>query len=267
VELDAVQPVISYKELIPQLASDLPHLINVQEVSCRHPDAGKITCYDIPKDFASPKFVKHYSPKDWESPAALDELTHIPNVSQIKRRIIIVEDLSPVLINSLGSLFLINPEFFEEHLNKSGYGTHSNNDLDVRLWNTSLVKKDYFSLRWYRPVYREHCQPASPSARQTLITNDGIRPRTIEWIEKSEIPVPNGKPQQVYRSHVAATTGNIFRQEWFMSTNPDVVTPSEGQRARAAWEERATIYCTKIQGCDVGKLEVPAAAFGFSLNS
>lgn len=146
VELDTLQPTASYQELIPRLVSELPHLVNVQEASCRHPDAGRVTCYDIMKGSTKPQLVKDYSPKDWESPAVLDELSHIPNTSQVERRIIIVEDLSPVLINSLGSIFQINPEFFEEHLNKSGYRTDSNNDPDVRLWNTSLVKKDYFSL-------------------------------------------------------------------------------------------------------------------------
>ncbi|OCL08993.1 hypothetical protein AOQ84DRAFT_30365 [Glonium stellatum] len=36
-----------------------------------------------------------------------------------------------------------------------------------------------------------------------------------------------------------------------MSTDPSVVTPSEGQRARAAWEERATVYSIRIQDCDI----------------
>ena len=74
-------------------------------------------------------------------------------------RVILVEDLSPRLIEALGSTFDIDPEFFAEHLNRSGYHWDSYiHELPAR-WNTASLQKPYASLKWFKPV-RQRTQVA-----------------------------------------------------------------------------------------------------------
>lgn len=246
----------SYLKDVENLSRHLPHLAagHVLSPSCRHPESGTVTRYDIFRDKSLPVRKVEYYPKTWSGPDILHELSQVGIGSGLERRIIIVEDLSPTLIDKLGSIFQITPEFFEEHLNRSGYSRDSYNDSDIRTWNSSLVKKNYFSLKWQRPVYREACEPTSSNRRERLLGSHEPRMPPVEWLSEVLIPNPPEKESRlVTRHHNVFLNGNIFRQEWVLSIDPDILVPPTGQNARGAWEERATLFRTNIDGCDVGR--------------
>ncbi|KAI5776663.1 hypothetical protein EDC01DRAFT_636508 [Geopyxis carbonaria] len=69
----------------------------------------------------------------------------------IKLRLIVVEDLDPLVIEMLGNRCKVDPGFFAEHLQWSGY-SDGYQYRPVREWNTSYVQKSYLSLEWRRPV-------------------------------------------------------------------------------------------------------------------
>ena len=246
----------SYLKDVENLSHHLPHLAagHVLSPSCRHPESGTVTRYDIFRDKSLPVRKVEYYPKTWSGPDILHELSQVGIGSGLERRIIIVEDLSPTLIDKLGSIFQITPEFFEEHLNRSGYSRDSYNDSDIRTWNSSLVKKNYFSLKWQRPVYREACEPTSSNRRERLLGSHEPRMPPVEWLSEVLIPNPPEKESRlVTRRHNVFLNGNIFRQEWVLSIDPDILVPPTGQNARGAWEERATLFRTNIDGCDLGR--------------
>ncbi|OCL04462.1 hypothetical protein AOQ84DRAFT_117046 [Glonium stellatum] len=244
----------SYFRDVEKLSYHLPHLAagHVLRQSCRYPEGGSVTRYDIFKDKSLPVTKVEYYPRTWSGPNVLHELSQIDIGSDLERRIVIVEDLSPTLIDVLGSIFQITPEFFEEHLNRSGYGRNSYNDGDTRAWNSGLLKKNYFSFKWQRPIYREACEPTSSNSRERLLGSHEPKMPPVEWLSEELIPNPPEKePRFVTHRHRLLLNGNIFRQEWVLSIDPDVLVPPTGQNARGAWEERATLFRSNINGCDV----------------
>ena len=154
-----------------------------------------------------------------------------PNKARnLRCRYLLVEDLSPRIIRWLGQTFWLNPEFFEEHLNASGYGRpgygrQPYKDPSPSTWNTSAIPKDYISVRWFRPVHRSHMPPVTDADRLDLL---------------------NGKWAAAFYS--LAT--NIFRKEWAIVSDPNRATSEYGTANAypAVWEERATIHVSQVQG-------------------
>ena len=158
-----------------------------------------------------------------------------------------VEDIGPSMIDLLGSTFHISPEFFVEHLHRSGYTGGKENDLPPQMWSTSSMEKNYISLKWYRPVTRWNQEPNSPEQRKTLLGSryqtDGILTgsKEVEHTSKNKLGTMSTVEYSI------RTRTNIFRPEWAMSTDPDGVIPPI---ASAGWEERATacaIYCDGVR--------------------
>jgi hypothetical protein len=70
---------------------------------------------------------------------------HLRRYTAAQTRVIIVEDLSASVIDVLGSIWDLDPEFFIEHLEKRW-------DESDR-WSTADLSKPYFSSRWCRSVF------------------------------------------------------------------------------------------------------------------
>lgn len=245
-------PPRTYKHSIEQLASSLPHLVNVQQDDCRHPQSGEISCYDISISTNKVGLVKSIGCadcKDEELTQVIQSFATINDPTDIKARIIMIEDLSVDLISALGSIFRISPEFFETHLHRSGYGEKSYNEPDLRTWNTRLIENNFISFQWYRPVLRKYAHPLDLAERMALVQGHGVR-----WEEEKQIAVKEGgKLKTITKRHELLTTTNIFRQEWLISTNPRRAIPTKDHRIPGLWEERVSLLCTEIAGITTGK--------------
>nr|POE51866.1 hypothetical protein CFP56_26073 [Quercus suber] len=94
----------------------------------------------------------------WQNMAALmDYLPHLKSIGPENGRhktagVLLIEDVSAGLIESLGSVFEIDPESFAEHLNRSGYDGLDYEDEPSTRWETHGMPKAHTSLKWYRPV-------------------------------------------------------------------------------------------------------------------
>lgn len=72
----------------------------------------------------------------------------------MQARIIIIEDLSPEIVDILGTELNIDPDFFVEYLTNSRFDLTQPPDPSPARWKTSprCLPKQYVSLRWSRLV-------------------------------------------------------------------------------------------------------------------
>lgn len=155
--------------------------------------------------------------------------------SNVDTRLIIIEDISPRLIKLLGATFTISPEFFEEHLHRSGYYSDEANEQSPQAWNTSSLRKSYVSVKWCRPVNRWRQEPFTRSERNALLQSGSAE---LQGTFKPEAISPS-----ITLDYTTTTMTNIFRPEFAMSTDPEGVIP---KTAPAGWEERATMCTVKL---------------------
>ncbi|PSN63717.1 hypothetical protein BS50DRAFT_678956 [Corynespora cassiicola Philippines] len=228
----------SYGDQVDLLSSHMPYLCNVRGTEIRHPHRGEIYCYDTPPTGVHyPSLTYQVSlPEHAPYPSALYStfLLLQPGIKEkFNRRHILVEDLSPLAIEHLGNTFGLNPEFFEEHLNQSGFRASSYDDPSPRTWITSAEPKDYCSVRWFRPVYRKNIKPLSEIDRKILLSATdeagGLKWRSLDI------------RGAVNKTMLLMT--NIFRSEWALGPDPEqALIEDEDSRFPGAWEERITIH-------------------------
>jgi hypothetical protein len=261
-----------YWENIRPLAQILPHLKAIQPSNARHKCVGRLKSIDYFKDGRAPQYGIYY-----EMGVHHDELViELQNVKQVHddvaSRMVIVEDLCPELIGALGLAFDLDPEFFAEHLNRSGYDHLDYEDSPPARWNTAQLQKDHVSMTWMRPVYQsmkvaELLQTPgaildppkkSPGSKEVTAKNTVVW-RDAEFNAKGE---RNGQAME----HTPLVATNIFRQSWPLGTHPvaradlqgveDDAQPGLAPQTRpnstsdqkldellpAAWEERVS-FC------------------------
>ena len=145
-----VQKKQSYRDLTVKLAHHFPHLKNVTKKS-RH-DLYQAKCYDYCGNslVSSTPITADANSQDGGFLSAMALKNNIPNCMNL--RLIVVQELSSDLIESLGYVFGINPEFFEEHLLNSRWQDSLFEDQESDTWITSGMKKNYMSIKWQRLV-------------------------------------------------------------------------------------------------------------------
>ena len=147
-------------------------------------------------------------------------------------RFVLISDLTPRIINNLGSTFWMNPEFFEVHLNASGYHAQSYEKPPSETWGIWGVSKPFVSLRWWRPVLRQLVIPFDNADRNRIL---------YEPIRKTS-RMPNGEK----RTETYSLATNIFRQEIALVSDAEFQSNTlESEAYTAAWEERVTLHYTK----------------------
>ncbi|CAF9935234.1 hypothetical protein IMSHALPRED_010152 [Imshaugia aleurites] len=162
------------------------------------------------------------------------------SLSQVDRRLVVVEDLGPSLINVLGATFDLSPEIFEEHLHRSRYGGSKAPGMPPSNWRTSNLQKDYVSFAWYRPG-ESWTLGMDQEERKDLLDQNRVLKRT-QCLDKS------GQSKSVTHKYWLKT--NIFRWSSEMSTNPAGQLPD---RVPCGWEERATMCSVEVEGLQYGK--------------
>lgn len=169
-------------------------------------------------------------------------------------RVVIVQDLSPTIIEVIYTTFMPSPEFFEQHLERALYGDSrlprwTEGSLGSTIWATSLLARSHCSLRWWRPLLRQH--------RNDL--ND------IQWAKLLEYGFTDRLNAETIYEDVVSKTSNITRAEFEVmaqfsdatditeNTNDhdsaDTIDDSDEKEqtgsmstAVTAWEERVTIH-------------------------
>ena len=238
-----------YKNNNIRLSKHFPHLLNV--CSGSRLDEANIRIFDYTGNVL--RNVKHQSfdfktenssqPQDYTS-SKLDECRHFIcpiDSSQIETRLVLVEDLGPTLINLLGAMFDLSPEFFEEHLYRSDYRGSGASGVSPLTWRTSNLRKNYVSLAWSRPG--EYWATIEQDQWENLL---GHNPACVEAVTQFEDK--RGQTSNVYHEFVAKT--NIFRLESEMSANSAGILP---EKYPCGLEERATVCSIEHDGLQYGE--------------
>lgn len=239
-------PFTSYTQMVESLVEHMPHLTNVRLKECRHPNSGKFSCWDMPLKGRRPNLLLEAQPRAWrkksQGTALMAAIKQSPT-TDIRSRTIVVEDLSPSLITTIGAAFWLIPEGFEEHLSHSHVAGFPCQGVPPKTWGTKLTPTGYMSLKWHRPVYRNWLKPHTASETATLLD---LQTRSVEWTTSTQI---GANSEVVYPYHEVSTTTNIFRRCWPLATDPERLTASETERVVSVWEERATVYRVQLGSC------------------
>lgn len=176
-------------------------------------------------------------------------------------RVLTVEDLNQPVIETLGSMLQLSPEFFEEHLLNSGWHDSTVRDVEAKHWPTSKMKKSYASLKWSRPVKMVKSPFNTKVAYNNLLERD---PQSFQWRQQIDFKQGNG---QVVQNHAAllcnilrpsssyiTVDDELFLKRWLSWTDLDKDTNHSVEPA--AWEERITVCRTEQRSCPIRKSSV-----------
>ncbi len=231
-----------YENRVHQLSQQFPHLDSVLSQS-RH-DSATLTIFDYVGDVlrGANRLSTDFNVRKplGDTQKFLDGKSSWPDVDT---RLVVLEDIGPTLIRLLGSTFNISPEFFAEHLHRSGYRGGKENDAPPSAWRTSNMHKNYVSVKWYRPGNRWIQEPNTLLQRRAILDPEAERLRGIEHVQN----YVSGDMTDI--EYTLQTTTNIFRPEFALSTDPDGVIP---EQAPCAWEERATACTVELDGLRYG---------------
>jgi hypothetical protein len=175
-------------------------------------------------------------PGDWRAKEVCSMITSSIYEEQ-HNRIIMIEDLNTAVMEGLNSAFIMNPEMFAEHLNKSHYGSSTYEDPEPASWNFRSEEKSYISLRWFRPINKIDAIPMNSAARRDLLERGHT-----EWQHSGNDPL-NESSKAHPRIHSFWRRTNIIRQERPLSATPE---PLDQTSILASLEERATVYRTTV---------------------
>ncbi|KAJ5776172.1 Mg2+ transporter protein CorA-like/Zinc transport protein ZntB [Penicillium nucicola] len=202
-------PRFLYKDIIQNASKALDHIANgnLQAVS-RH-DRSSIIYYDYLCD----ESVYSQPIEDAR------ELPSLGDRTDVRHRLILVEDLSQSTIKILATRFGINPEFFEEHLLNSGYSGANFNQPLSKTWRTGSLRKSYVCMKWFRPVWR------TPTYFSSRDMPDLLRDRTEHFTRSGKL--------------TTRVETNIFRLEWDLWTDPAKTIRVSRE---CGWEEKVSIW-------------------------
>jgi len=278
----------TYWENIRPLTQILPHLEAIQPPNGRHQRVGRLKSIDYFNDGAAPQVgISLELDTHFDQRQLVRELRKLKKVEDnVTSRMVVVEDLCSELIGALGLVFGLDPEFFAEHLNRSGYSGADHEDFAPDRWKTAHLPKDYTSMTWMRPVYQ------SERMAKLLQTPEAILDTRKEYPELPGLPLvmansaavwrdakfnDDGEPDGNAMKHTPLVDTNIFRRSWLLSgrsvsradfrdlggeAQSDASSQSESSFSSkqkqveflpAAWEERVSFcYYGEDTGMPIG---------------
>lgn len=137
-----------YKDIINRLSLGLDHLINVRK-SSRHFANCLYSFFEGTQADMHENFRDRVLIERWQAMAnsAGSIFTTQPEDTV---RMIFIQDLSTSVPEALGFYQQLNPEFFEEHLNRSGYHEASYQDPLPHTWKTNFVCRRFrpYASKW-----------------------------------------------------------------------------------------------------------------------
>lgn len=236
----------NYRKNINRLAEHFPNFQNIATKDTRHQWSSRIIIHDRVSG-PEPQASVRQEPFEGRSTApAFDEFQkRLRNITDdCLQRLILVEDLSPNLIDLLGATFDIAPHVFEEHLDRSGYKKAPEDEATSGPWHTqfsSLGHSSVASVMWYRPVLP--LIPMSQRFRAKLVR--GRRPQVycpFDGCPRHSLPL--------------GATANIWRHSLELCPEPGVYHKGSRTEYPVGWEEKVTIWKRDIDGCEFGRSSV-----------
>jgi hypothetical protein len=231
--------VLAYRSNVKQLDAHFPNFHNIAVTTARHDWtpwsewSPRIVIYDrIQSSLA--QATKRQEP--WKGRTSTpfygefsSTLRNVPD--DCIQRIILVEDLTPLVIDLLGATFQIPPHVFEEHLDRSGYRPGGETNNRAAAWHTRSSAQGYSSVTWYRPV-------------RPIIRTSGYRSRLVNN-QTLNLPCP----YEGCRNHRLnlSTLANIWRRN--LRLCPDPRDRQTEEDYPVGWEERATIWSRELEDC------------------
>jgi hypothetical protein len=243
-------PTSSYAQRVHSLIPCMPHLGALYSFT-RHPETGPvITRLDYKDNIEDPrrKSKRTFRSSEWldyDSKTFAKKLSS-GGTSSAFLRVLFVEDLTEALIDTLGTLYGVDPELFASHMSSSGSSTLSYDDPPPARWSTAKMRKSYYSLKWYRPVRLEK------KVSQWLQSKEDVAKLGGEGLKWSETTYERrGQNVRETKTHHNVTLdSNIFRRSWPLSSDPDGTL---GGGLHAAWEEKASVFITSKEGLRTSK--------------
>lgn len=238
-------PTSSYAQRIDSLMSCMPHLKALYSFQRDLETNPVITRLDYKNNIENPrrKSRRVFRSRDWLGPnsKAFAKKLSAGGSSSAFLRVLFIEDLTSALIDTLGTLYGVDPELFASHMSSSGSSNLSYDDPPPARWSTAKMRKSYYSLKWYRPVRLEKrvSQWLRNPKDLAKLGEDGI-----EWSETTH----ERRGQDIYEKkthHNVTLNNNIFRRSWPLSSDPD---GAPGDGLHAAWEEKASVFMAPKDG-------------------
>ncbi|KAJ6021627.1 Mg2+ transporter protein CorA-like/Zinc transport protein ZntB [Penicillium herquei] len=215
----------TYEDIIKNASKALSHIENGSLKAKPRHEKASIIFYDYLHDGSV------YS----ESIENVQDLPSLGNRSDLRQRLIVVEDLTKLIIDTLGMQFKINPEFFEEHLLNSGYSGSHFSQPSSKTWSTASLQKSYICMKWFRPVWR------TPTYFSNRDLHDLLEDKTEHFTHRGAL--------------TTRAETNIFRSEWDLWTDPEKTTRVKRE---CGWEEKVSIWSgsapSPCLNCQVGKM-------------
>jgi hypothetical protein len=234
------EEVENYRNNIRRLADHFSYFNNVASTDTRHQWCSRIVLYDRlePEHHQTPKRSEPW-PDQAYAPSYLEFYNTLRSVADTcEQRVVLVEDLSPALVDLLGATFDIPPHVFEEHLDRSGYKAMVESRKSASAWNLRSSAQGYSSVTWYRPVLPLF--PLNSRVRTGLIKNQNMQIRCpLEECPQHDIPL--------------GTSGNIWRNFTELCSEPGDYYKGSETEYPVGWEERATVWTNDFDGCKFGK--------------
>ena len=223
----------------------MPHLKNILKPPRSH-DRADLDCFDYTSSgfFSMQRYAFDGNLGSCQDAFAKGILDDIP--SDLKFRLLVVEDLSGKMIHILLKCLGISPEFFEEHLVNSGWRDEEYKDAESNTWCTRDLVKDYMSIKWHRPTKGRADRPNWLHSSQGSSKFESTK-KTQKWeekVSKESTARATVKERNVAVHHFAEPAVNILRRDW----EPDLDSESF-----SAWEERATVWRTQYLACQFGE--------------
>ncbi|KAI9702191.1 MAG: hypothetical protein M1820_006273 [Bogoriella megaspora] len=221
----------SYRGRVRLLARYMPKLKIVSTNKCRSPYSGRMACFDFASQSFKASRVTHFPSRiDSQNAVREAQLSIFKNILPTTTlRLLLVEDLSPLLINLLGDAFQMSPEFFEEHLRSSGYQFEDEGNTS-NAWGTDAALKGFGSIGWHRPA----SALLDSNGRNLLLEGKG-------WSTQCA---------NCSLLHLFDPTTNIFRRVWDLSSDPNIVA-SSSKPTPTALEEKATFWTRRVGNCKI----------------
>ncbi|KAF2756302.1 hypothetical protein EJ05DRAFT_96595 [Pseudovirgaria hyperparasitica] len=232
--VDLVKPPGWYRDRIRILAEEAPRLRTLVSTVCRHHKNTNLAVFDYDIDgnsIADQNRVSDERHWDGNAEAFADEFK-FGIQSGTTRRLLFVQDLSPGMIDLLGSTFQINPECFSDHLYQSGYGDSQVDSQAYSDWESLPSIKDHTTFEWYRPVLPLF--PIKKSFRDALLDKHA--------------PLAKCHHAGCGKTHALATNSNIWRRPWKLSPFP-TTSGSADDKSPMGWCERVTVWTKVFGGC------------------
>lgn len=228
-----------YRSNVTKLAAQFSHLHNVStdQTKTRHGWSSRIMFYDV-LDSLQHEAIRLQEP--WSGAKVQPDYQEFRNVlkevsSDCIQRVILVEDISPSLIDYLGAAFDIPPHVFEEHLDGSGYAGDLSQRSGAARWQNHFPDQGSSSVTWFRPVIP--LLPITPELRDDLLQN---RRPSIRCVAS------NCKEQHHIR---VQTTTNIWRRNMALCPYPGVYNKHSETDYPVGWEERMTTCVREFGDC------------------